>query len=361
LDYLQLFKKAKFHSDILRPRTLAKSMSWFPLEYHLLSKTISYPKVINFLVTLRCNLRCEICHTADVLTTSKKGELSLEEIKTFVDQMAPFQPDWFFSGGEPFARLDLPEILAHIQSRGMQSSLVSNGLLIHDKLMGKIKKGSLRSVTVSVLGVREGHDKEVCKVGAYENLRNNLHLLHEAHPETSLYINCPLTPNLVDGLWELAKDFQDLPIRGVKFTHLNYLTMDEIRQYRSYCKKHQFDHARAHSYITDEEMTFMQEKLKNAPFKKLPFPIQFAPQLKEEELSGWYNSDFRSDRPCHFIWHSTYLYPNGDVKSCHFLQETFGNIREEPLIKIWNSDNYNRFRRTIKREMSPACSRCCKL
>ena len=338
-----------------------KSMAYFPLEYHLLSKTISYPKLINFLVTLRCNLRCEICHTADVLTKTKKGELNFDEVRCLIDQTIKYKPDWFFSGGEPFARLDLPEILAYIQSLGMQSSLVSNGLLINEKLLKRIKKESLKSITISVFGVREGHDEEVCKVGAYESLKSNLKLLHRYHPKTSIYINSPLTPNLIKGLPDLAMDFKDLPIQGIKFTHLNYLTMKEIKAYRTYCEKHEFEHSKAHSYVSDDDYSVLLKQLKDAPFNNLPFPVQFAPQLSHQEINNWYNQEFKSSRPCHFIWHSTYIYPNGDVKSCHFLQETFGNIRDESLTKIWNNDKYNRFRRTIKKDISPACARCCKL
>ena len=361
MSYWQHLKKANFHRDFIRDSTIFKILGYYPLEYHWLSRTISYPKIINFLVTLRCNLRCEICHTADALTTSRKGELSLDEVYEFLDECAEFSPDWHFSGGEPFARLDLPDILKRINELEMKSSVVSNGLLLHEKLLEKLEPGWLGSITFSVLGVREDHDKEVIKKGAYELLRSNLTKMHEALPDTAIYLNCPMTPGFISRLKEFQEDFREFPIRAVKFTHLNYLTSAEIEAYPEYAREAGFDTSTAYSYRTDFPMEQVGQGVTSEHFKGLELPFQMIPQLSDAEIRNWYTKSFSSRRPCHFIWHSTYLYPDGTIKSCHFLQEPFGNIREKSLKQIWNSSSYQNFRNQIKNQMSPACARCCKL
>jgi MoaA/NifB/PqqE/SkfB family radical SAM enzyme len=361
MSYWQHLKKANFHRDFIRDSTILKILGYYPLEYSLLSRTISYPKIINFLVTLRCNLRCEICHTMDALTTSKKGELSLEEIYDLVEKCAQFGPDWHFSGGEPFARLDLPLILSRIKSLGMRSSVVSNGLLIHEKLLEKLEVGSLGSITLSVLGIREDHDKEVGKKGAYDLLRSNLEKFHQAMPGTAIYLNCPMTPGFIKRLKEFEADFRDFPIRAVKFTHLNYLTSDEIESYREYSTEADFKTHTAYSYRNDFPMEKIGEDVTSERFEDFSLPFQMIPQLRDDEIRTWYTKAFESRRPCHFIWHSTYLYPDGTIKSCHFLQEPFGNVRERDMVEIWNSAEYQNFRNQIKNRMSPACARCCKL
>ena len=98
MNYWQHLKKANFHRDFIRDSTILKILGTYHLESALLGKTISFPKIINFLVTLRCNLRCAICHTADALTSTSKGELSTKEVLDFVERCASFSPDWHFSG-----------------------------------------------------------------------------------------------------------------------------------------------------------------------------------------------------------------------------------------------------------------------
>lgn len=361
MTYWQHLKKANFHRDFIRDSTILKILGYYPLESFVLGRTISYPKIINFLVTLRCNLRCEICHTADALTTTKQGELSLNEVYELLDQCAEFSPDWHFSGGEPFARLDLPEILRRIQTLGMRASVVSNGLLLHEKLLEKLDPGCLGSITFSVLGVRADHDQEVAKKGAYDLLRENIQKFHQALPQTAIYLNCPMTPGFINKLKIFEEDFRDFPIRAVKFTHLNYLTSQEIDQYPNYSAEAGFQTSKAYSYRMDLPMDKIGQDVGSERFTDFSLPFQMIPQLSDLEIKDWYSKSFRSTRPCHFIWHSTYLYPDGTVKSCHFLQEPFGNIREQNLKQIWNSPNYQNFRRQIRNKMSPACARCCKL
>ena len=170
-----------------------------------------------------------------------------------------------------------------------------------------------------------------------------------------------MTPGFINRLREFEEDFRDFPIRAVKFTHLNYLTSQEIEKYPDYSEKSGFRTAQAYSYRMDLPMENVGRDVSSDRFKDFSIPFQMIPQLSDYEIKNWYTKEFKSNRPCHFIWHSTYLYPDGTLKSCHFLQEPFGNIREQSIKKIWNCPEYQNFRTKIKAKMSPACARCCKL
>ena len=118
-----------------------------------------------------------------------------------------------------------------------------------------------------------------------------------------------------------------------KFTHLNYLTSQEIEKYPDYSEKSGFRTAQAYSYRMDLPMENVGRDVSSDRFKDFSIPFQMIPQLSDYEIKNWYTKEFKSNRPCHFIWHSTYLYPDGTLKSCHFLQEPFGNIREQSIKK----------------------------
>jgi MoaA/NifB/PqqE/SkfB family radical SAM enzyme len=76
-------------------------------------------------VTSTCNARCRHCFYP---INQKKDELSLEEIRRFVGTLPPIRL-LLFSGGEPFLRKDLPEIIRayHEQCRFFTTSIPTNG------------------------------------------------------------------------------------------------------------------------------------------------------------------------------------------------------------------------------------------
>ena len=85
------------------------------------------------------------------------------------------------------------------------------------------------------------------------------------------------------------------------------------------------------------------------------------PQLTIPELRVWYSEQFTLSRRCLFVWHSMMLHPDGTVSPCQFITAPLGSVREESVTKIWNGDGYRQLRRELKRGLTPACSRCCKL
>ncbi|MCO4783167.1 MAG: radical SAM protein [Candidatus Cloacimonetes bacterium] len=358
---LSNIQKALFHAPFIRKSNYFKMAVHTFLESKVLKKTITYPKVINFLLTMKCNLRCEVCHAHDALLSSGSNELKTDFIKSFIQQCGSFSPDWHFSGGEPFAHKDLYQILNEVHSHKMKSSLVSNGLLITQKKLEQIKPGALSAIIFSIMGDEKGHDKEVMKVGAFQTLVKNIQLFAKYQPTCKIFLNLILTPSLVDNIKKVFEDIKTLPIEGIKFTHLNYLTSSEIEDYKIYATDHDFGNQKAYSYRNDFSMDDYLNKLKAIDFTQSPFPYQFAPDLSQNDLSNWYNQDFSLTRKCHFIWYSTFLYSDGQIKSCQFLQEPMGNIKDKPIIEIWNSPKYQKFRQSIDKKMSSACARCCKL
>ncbi|PCJ21524.1 MAG: hypothetical protein COB02_02710 [Candidatus Cloacimonadota bacterium] len=354
-------QKARFHSPFIRNINYFKMASHTFFESKILNKTITYPKLINFLISMKCNLRCEVCHAHDALTTSNKTDLSLETILTFIQQCRSFSPDWHFSGGEPFAKKELPQIINEIHKQKMRSSLVSNGLLISPKVLEKFQKNALCAIIFSIMGDAKNHDKEVLKQGAFKSLLENISMFSHYQKDCKIFLNLILTPSLIENIDQVFQDIKGLPITGIKFTHLNYLTSIEIEQHKQYAKQHDFLNTKAYSYLNNFDMKQYLKTLKKVNFEKSPFPYQFAPDLSMNELDSWHTNNFKSSRKCHFIWHSTFLYPDGEIKSCQFLQEPMGNITNHTMKEIWNSEKYQKFRHSITNKQSSACSRCCKL
>lgn len=117
-------------------------------------------------LTERCNLTCSHCYQ----TGPGGKELSLAEIRAMLAELGDMLDAWSraydlqfdsslnVTGGEPFLRRDLFEILEEMRSRDFDVYLLTNGTLIDgDKAAGLAGLG-VRGVQVSIEGPAEIHD-----------------------------------------------------------------------------------------------------------------------------------------------------------------------------------------------------------
>jgi putative metalloenzyme radical SAM/SPASM domain maturase len=60
--------------------------------------------------------------------------------------------------------------------------------------------------------------------------------------------------------------------------------------------------------------------------------------------------------PCHFLWHKYQCYVSGWKKYVNPV--SFGNLRYNNLLEIWNSEDFKKFRSTVAQYDYPVCSNC---
>ncbi len=118
-------------------------------------------------VTRACNLRCVHCY-ASATPGPAPGELTYAEGIALLDDLKAFDvPAVLFSGGEPLAREDTPELIGHASSIGLTSTLSTNGLLIDDVMADRLASLGLKYAGISIDGIPERHDKLRGKPGAF--------------------------------------------------------------------------------------------------------------------------------------------------------------------------------------------------
>jgi MoaA/NifB/PqqE/SkfB family radical SAM enzyme len=83
------------------------------------------PLKISHYITYRCNLRCKFCSAWKNKTYTEMDTETINEAMDAFKKMGTVS--WSISGGEPFIRKDLPEILEHAKSNGFITSVVTNG------------------------------------------------------------------------------------------------------------------------------------------------------------------------------------------------------------------------------------------
>ncbi len=93
------------------------------------------PYMIVWICTARCNLDCVHCY---VKNRFKGPELEGAEVSRFIEGVASLKPRFFsITGGEPFLRKDIVDILRACRDYGLTTSIVTNGLIMTEELASK--------------------------------------------------------------------------------------------------------------------------------------------------------------------------------------------------------------------------------
>lgn len=111
-------------------------------------RTIEYLRVS---VTDKCNLRCKYCMPeGGVKLLDHKDILTLEEIDRIVSIMSRLDIKKVrFTGGEPLVRKNLESLIKSVSSRGIDTRLTTNGILLSEKLDTLIEAG-LKGINISI-------------------------------------------------------------------------------------------------------------------------------------------------------------------------------------------------------------------
>jgi len=105
---------------------------------------------LRFSITDRCNFFCRYCRTKEVCEIENK-ELSKDEIFRVISVFKKLGINKLrFTGGEPFLRDDIFDIIEFADSIGIKNiNVTTNGYLDGEKI-GKIAKSSLSSINISL-------------------------------------------------------------------------------------------------------------------------------------------------------------------------------------------------------------------
>jgi len=138
-------------------------------------------------LTERCNLRCSHCYQ----TGRHTDEMSFSEIKSIIHEVSgtlkiwkesyaiDYAPSFNVTGGEPFLRNDLPDILRELKDAGFAVYLLTNGILINKNQAATLSHIGVNGVQVSIEGP-EGIHEVIRGKGSYAgSMKGVRHLLDE--------------------------------------------------------------------------------------------------------------------------------------------------------------------------------------
>jgi len=282
--------------------------------------------LIQWHLTEQCNLRCTHCYQED----TKTGELSLSEIKETITEISEmfsawagryevaFSPSFNITGGEPFLRKDLFEILSEIRGHGYDVYVLTNGTLIDEGRAKALKELGVKGVQVSLEGPEEVHEMVRGKGSFAASIRGIRHLLDAGLRVT---VNTTLSAINAEHFTKLAGLSASLGVQRLGFSRL-------VPSGRGA--------GLVNSMLSKEEVRKLYEKISSLSPSGLEFvtgdPV--ATQMKTSLEQGKNSGSVPAGGCAAGVSGLTFL-PDGTIVPCRRLPISVGNVKKDSLREVW--------------------------
>jgi MoaA/NifB/PqqE/SkfB family radical SAM enzyme len=352
-----LYRKA------LSIRRIAREGISFFINYNL-STGKAYPANINLVLTTRCNQQCRMCYDRSILN-SKNQELSLDELKSLVDSTLTHKPLFFITGGEPFMSKNCLPLMHHLKKRNLPFGICTNGTAMDAKEIKELAELEPANVIFSIHGNEEMHDKITGRPGNFKKSIRNMKRFCDIRKGTYVLVNFVLDGRNASCVDELVEAAALAGADAVRIQHLGFITPQESDLQKIIWKKrigprYGNQTPRINQLISSGN-GFNVSDMSRLLFRKYRIPVFFKPYLDQTEIGRWYSPKFLLKRKCLFLWKGVYISPEGDVFPCQTIKLKLGNIKDDSLENIFNSEIARKLRSEVKKGLLPACARCCKL
>jgi len=119
---------------------------------HKAAKNKGFPLRIMFELTYRCNFNCKHCYIPQ--NYRNYNELKTKEVFSILDQLADIGCFYLgFTGGEPFIREDILDILWYAKKLGFEIIIYTNGFFIDEGIAQQLALLKLNKVDITIPGI----------------------------------------------------------------------------------------------------------------------------------------------------------------------------------------------------------------
>lgn len=282
------------------------------------------------IVTYRCNARCNMCSRYK-RPSSPDEEISLDTIRKL--------PSMYFTnitGGEPFIRTDLKEIVRELYKKSDRIVISTNGFFT-DRIIDLCKEFPNVGIRISIEGLEETNNAIRGLDDGFNRGYTTLKKLVEMHH-----------PDVGFGMTVQDANAKDLvPL---------YKLSDELNM--------EFATASLHNSFYFVESNNI---IKDRPMVAKNFENLINELLKSNSPKKWFRAYFNHGLinyiygqkrllPCDMAFDTFFIDPYGDVMPCNGTKEkeVMGNLNEQSWDELWNSEQAENVRKKVR-----SCNRNC--
>jgi radical SAM protein with 4Fe4S-binding SPASM domain len=276
----------------------------------------------------------------------KENELSFDEIKNILSQLFELGVvELEFSGGEPFMRSDLLDILRCAHEMDFVLELVTNGTLLDENKVNSIKEMTFRSIQIPLEGLYLNHEW-MRGTGTFEKCLNAIKMLKQAG--LFVQVRMTVTKRSLADIEKLSELLVELGVERfclVEFTpygrglgYIRELALDKEA-------KRKF----ADIFYAVREKFRGVLAVEGGPygFAEGRSEAEHGKKIKRSVSCGAIRGDWLQ------------IMPDGTVTPCNLLPFYAGNVRHQRLSDIWHhSPVLKAFRSFDPAKLSGSCGAC---
>ena len=282
------------------------------------------------IVTYRCNAKCTMCNRYKV-PSKPEEEISLDTVKKL--------PEMYFTnitGGEPFIRDDLKDIVRELYKKSDRIVISTNGFFT-DKIVDLCKEFPQIGIRISIEGL--------------EQTNNEIRGLEDGYNRGYTTLKKLVDMGMQDvgfGMTVQDRNADDLvPLYNIS---------DELgMEFATASLHNSFYFVESHNIIKDRLMVAQNfEDLINRLLESNSPKKWFRAYFNH----GLINYIFSQKRllPCDMSFDTFFIDPYGDVMPCNGTKEkqVMGNLNEQSWDELWNSEQAEKVRKLVRN-----CDRNC--
>lgn len=312
----------------------------------LLEKPLAKPLWVYLSLSHKCTYRCQMCGVVKIL---KGYELDIEDVKRVFDVMAGW--DWDFTivitGGEPFLRSDIFDILKYAGKTNLRIEVVSNGSLINQEIAEKIISSGLSNIAISLDGAQEETHDFIREKGAFKKAIEAIKHLVAAKkingfgPQISVWTT--IMKANVGELYDIISLVSNLGVECLVY-HPVVVAQEDMQNTSS----------QARFWLNENDINKLKEQIdKIVNYQKNNGLVVFIhdPYLWIKHFKGQLTKKEWKCNPFVFV----NIGPDGELRSCG---AAFGNIKEMPLNACLETPEAVRARKIMKNCAKPCLQTC---
>jgi MoaA/NifB/PqqE/SkfB family radical SAM enzyme len=282
----------------------------------------------SIIVTYRCNARCHMCNTWRHPTRRE------EELGPSDYERLPFMETVNVTGGEPFLRDDIEEVVDVLKRKSRRLVISSNGFFT-SKIIRLFKKHGDIGIRISIEGLPKANDElRGIRDGFDRGIRSLIELGHMGVKDIGFGITVSDRN---------ARDMLEL-YRLSKMMGLEFATAAVHNAFYFHKYDNRFENPGA---VAEEFRNLITELLRS--------------RRPKDWFRGYFNYGLMNYirgnprlLPCEMGLDSFFIDPGGEIYPCNVMQESMGNMKDAPFDEIFAGAGAERVRRLVR-----GCDRNC--
>ncbi len=302
-----------------------------------------------------CNCRCVMC---DIWKDNKNlKQLTEKDIRGLLTALKKFgTKQVVMSGGEALLNQNFFGLCEILKKAGIKVSLLTTGLSIKAHAEQLLKW--VNDIIVSIDGDQQLHDSIRNVPGAFMKLKDGVQYIHSLNPRYRITARTVIHRL---NFWNWASIIHEVKLMGIN--QISFLPADVSSH--AFNRQMAWEEPRQNEILLSErELPELRGIIKRIITEnKDDFDNGFIAESPEKieniyfYYAAFYGLNSFPYKKCNAPWVSTVIEADGNVRPC-FFHDVMGNIRDNNLADILNSEEAINFRKTLDMGTNATCVKC---